>query len=893
MPPDNSQPALRHDPGSEFDVDPRGRTVRQRGQYTGHNVGGDGSGPPEPPPNVVPYPQSRSYPGATPWHQPQSQYRNQRPTQPPNDVRDVDIDYNWFTPFQPVWPFGPPFVTYPREWDYPTGINLEYISRRQQLYGQLRMMAQSNGILRTVIESRIDHMMRVPWTFSLKDKPTQASKKDPRVQELVKFFRFPDGKRPYDTWARMILDDLLVIDSPCIYRGWRQRNGKPYVLEVLDGATIKPIVDDAGRIPDYPSPAYQQIIKGLPMVNFDETELLYSPMRVRPELPIYGYSPVEQCFMEITQAIRRVLYQTNFWNEGNIPDIWATTPEDWTPTQIAQFQAFHDALYSGTVKDKSKVRFLPGGVEPTPVKGSAGELLKSEYDEWLARIICFAFGIPPTPFIRQLNRSTAKSAADASKSEGLQPYMEWWRCAVMNRIIEEDFGYDDIEFKFLPLREADSVAQATTLKTLVASGIMTVNEARYQLGLPEVPEGKVLIIETGSGGVPLSSASEPPPPPVAPMGGAFGGKPPMGGGPAGGKPAPQPQPQQTAQPQKQPTPRERAAQKFMEKLEAATEEKRLELILKGFLTQEAPHVARQVSDEVVKAEFRGHHEHGVVPLGHFHAGAMLKDGFDPDEPRDDNGRWTSGGGGGSNSGSSSGQRSLSDSYPSQLGTSIEDDESMFEGSPEAGRGNERGVDPTHAPQGAQREAALQGLQRALLADRMMSALKEHGGFTIDKGTAQDVTTGYSVSEHPELSKTFSVDKMQIQDVESWLDKVSPQIDRHFGLGEAENKPKYYVGGWVDKGTVWLDVVSVYNHNQRDQAVEAGKKANQISIADLDAISRGDFDNAFINTGGTGEAPKAEKAVKTGEPVWVLFNHKTSPKDIYRKLMAVAKHQKGK
>lgn len=469
LPSDNRQPALRHNPA--------GRPSRDSEFEQGS-------------------------PGYA-WDAQQSKYRNARPTAPPNDIRDVDIDRNWFTPFQPVWPFGPPFVNYPREWDYQVGINLEYLSKRVSLCEHLRLMSRSNGIVRSVIETRKDQFMRMPWAFQLRDKP---DKRDKRVEELKDFFRRPDGKHPYGHWVRRLLDDLLVIDAPTVYRGWRRRDGKPYVLEVLDGKLIKPLVDDAGRIPDYPDPAYQQLVRGLPMINLDETEIIYSPMRPTAELPVYGFSPLEQVMLEATQAIRRQLYQLNFWNESSIPDVWATAPESWTPQQIAQFQAMHDALYGGNLRLKSKVRFMPGGVKPTPVKGSAGELLKSEYDEWLARLICYAYSVSPQPFVREVNRATAQTAKEQAETEGLRPLMQWWKEAVMDRLILEDFGYEDIEFAWLPDEDVDPAVQAKTLSVYVRSAIMTVNEARDQIGLPEVAEGDTLILETSSGGVPLAQA---------------------------------------------------------------------------------------------------------------------------------------------------------------------------------------------------------------------------------------------------------------------------------------------------------------------------------------------------------------------------------------------------
>lgn len=99
---------------------------------------------------------SEAYPGDTGWSMPQSKYQNRPEGLTPNYISDVDIDMNWFTPFQPVYPFGPPYVTYPREWDYPVGINLEYQPRRMELFAMLREFRESSGVVSGIIERRKD-----------------------------------------------------------------------------------------------------------------------------------------------------------------------------------------------------------------------------------------------------------------------------------------------------------------------------------------------------------------------------------------------------------------------------------------------------------------------------------------------------------------------------------------------------------------------------------------------------------------------------------------------------------------------------------------------------------------------------------------------------------------
>ena len=81
-------------------------------------------------------------------------------------------------------------------------------------------------------------------------------------------------------------------------------------MQQLDGATIKRVIDDWGRTPQpyagpdgatvYP-PAYQQVLKGLPAVNYAARDIMYRPRNVRAHR-VYGYSPVQQILMTVNIA---------------------------------------------------------------------------------------------------------------------------------------------------------------------------------------------------------------------------------------------------------------------------------------------------------------------------------------------------------------------------------------------------------------------------------------------------------------------------------------------------------------------------------------------------------------------------------------------------------------
>lgn len=437
----------------------------------------------------------------------QSQYAYARPNQPTPWIDDVDMSSIWYSPMEPVWPFGPPYYTTPREWDYPVGYNLNYVQPRMELMGTLRGMRKSWGVLSTIIETRKDQLLRLPWTIQVKGKPRASSK---AVDEMRAFFRRADGKLSYSQWTRKLLDDLFVIDAPTLFMD-RTVGGKVRQAQVLDGGTIFPLIDDVGRRPDSDytlgpdgivyerrQPAFQQIIYGLPMINLSEDEIIYGMMRPRPEMPVFGYSQVEQIMVEATEAIRKTFYQLEFWRSGSMPEMIITVPDSWTPRQIASFQAHFDAVLSGQLTLKSKVRFVPGGMKPFDIKNASGESLWSQRDEMLIRLACYAFSVSPTPFVHQTNRATASQSQETAEEEGLFQLMSYWKDDIMDTIIQEKFGYDDVEFTFLPRTEPDQKKQADIHQVQLHDGLRTINEVRSELGLEPVPDGDTHLIYTGA-----------------------------------------------------------------------------------------------------------------------------------------------------------------------------------------------------------------------------------------------------------------------------------------------------------------------------------------------------------------------------------------------------------
>src|ERR1017187_5125770 len=429
----------------------------------------------------------------------------------------------WFGPMQPLRPMAPPEVA-GRRYDYPVGYNLNYSPRSNEAvsFQDLRALADNCDILRSVIETRKDQMEALDWNIRIKadadsKRKSATDDQNSRIDAITQFFQSPDKRNNWQQWLRQWLEDMFVIDAACFYKRL-DRKGDLWGLEPVDGASIKILIGDDGRIPLPPAPAYQQILHGIPAVDYaqyggDEkgvveygtNELLYLMRNPRTHKTT-GYSHVEQVLITVNIAIRRSLFQLEYYREGSQPDALLGLPKEWTADQIIGFQKHFDSQMAGNLGQRRHLKFMPGEFKYQATKEP---VLKDEYDEWLARIICFVFSIAPTPFIKQVNRATAQSSHDAALEEGLAPLQKYIRNN-LNRVIATDFESSDLEFSWVDDREQDPLVQMQVDTGYVKAGVRAINEVRESIGDDPIgnPAYDVPMPLTATGFVAIKSPEE-------------------------------------------------------------------------------------------------------------------------------------------------------------------------------------------------------------------------------------------------------------------------------------------------------------------------------------------------------------------------------------------------
>lgn len=422
------------------------------------------------------------------------------------DQGDVTRFRNVFQPnqaiFAPGYPLVPPDREAVRLWDFPVGYNTIYTPRSFEAIGfeELRALADSHDITRLAIETRKDQIEKLDWRIKSRNEKSPASQARARIDRLTEFWRRPDSENPFATWLRQALEDVLVLDAP-VFEIRRNRGGDIIGLDVVDGATIKLLFDITGRRPRPPAPAYEQIIHGRPWRLLTRDELLYVPRNPRPH-KAYGFGPVEQIVMTVNIGLRRQAMQLQHFTEGNVPPGLLNAPDAWSPEQIRQFQEWFDSILAGNTGARTRLVWGPSGAKYQAFKEAP---YKDDFDEWLARIVCYAFSLPPTAFTAQVNRATAQTAQETALEEGLAPLLGWVK-RLVDEVIQNRMGHSDLEFVWSDIRPTDPKDQATILSSYVQDGIYALNEARNVLGLDPVEGGDQPMFLTAQGPVLLRDA---------------------------------------------------------------------------------------------------------------------------------------------------------------------------------------------------------------------------------------------------------------------------------------------------------------------------------------------------------------------------------------------------
>ncbi len=313
---------------------------------------------------------------------------------------------------------GPGGAVLPRRWQYPVGYNLPTAPGATKLidFNTLENLADIDPITGSCIRVRANEIAQLDWEIVPRD-PASGDKYADRIKEVTPFFQVPDPIRglEMDTFLKMLVREVLVKDALSLYphETWGTGQGiggsNLKAIEILDGSTIKPLMDLRGARPEAPAPAYQQYLYGVPrseMVatdaidddpgltgKYSAQQLYYRVYNPRPK-SMYGFSNVEQIILNINLALKKLQFDTNYFTDGTVPAGLFHLHEDvyTTPAQVREFEEVWNQVLAGDPTWKWKIRAVPGSTAFTELRKP---VFDSALDEWRVRITCMGMDVTP------------------------------------------------------------------------------------------------------------------------------------------------------------------------------------------------------------------------------------------------------------------------------------------------------------------------------------------------------------------------------------------------------------------------------------------------------------------------------------------------------------------
>lgn len=389
----------------------------------------------------------------------------------------------------------------PIRYSFPYAVNQTLTPRGTMTpFATLRTLADVVDVIRICIETRKDQVCSLKWDLALKNaKGKPDAKLEQKLADCRAFlFGKPDKRRRWNTWLRMAIEEVLVVDALSIYRR-RTRGGQLYALEIKDGTTFKPLLDATGDTPIPPSVAFRQIINGQAIAGGDCTtdDLMYRPRTVRAHTP-YGLSPVEAVLLAVNAVLNREVFNLNYYAEGNVPEGLVETPENWSVAQIKEFQDYWDAMLAGNLSMRRRLKIVGHGMSKVHEFKEAD--FSTAFDEWLLKIICAAIAVPPQEigFTGDVNKATGQMQENVVYRRGVKPLAGFIK-DILDEVLEDDLDAPEIEAVYSGGEPEDKLATAQADQLYVSIGKVSVDELRVRDG--QEPIGLGPYIQTGMGPV--------------------------------------------------------------------------------------------------------------------------------------------------------------------------------------------------------------------------------------------------------------------------------------------------------------------------------------------------------------------------------------------------------
>ena len=238
---------------------------------------------------------------------------------------------------------------------------------------------------------------------------------------------------------------------------------------------------------------YRYKPQGVPLINFTKDEILHFKL-FHPNSDLYGMSPIQTVTDDIIIDKNSTAYTKKFFSKGGMINLYLSVK---ATLQDFEFQrAKKEVRESLTgLKNAHNIPVFDGESELKSVNTNIDSVLLKETKDSCRDEILAAFGVPPIMFGFLSGMETFNNSEIQTKT--------FWESTVIPKLNKTEsflnrnlFWKFNLEVKYdkstIKALKEDEQKQSTTVSTLKNAGIITVNEARTEMGYDPIPGGDVL-----------------------------------------------------------------------------------------------------------------------------------------------------------------------------------------------------------------------------------------------------------------------------------------------------------------------------------------------------------------------------------------------------------------
>ena len=369
--------------------------------------------------------------------------------------------------------------------------------------GQLTEIRQCarTGFGSTCIDAIVDRVASMDWDIVAID-PEKHN--DQHIKAVKDFFDNPNSnEESFVTILRAITRGTLETDDGCLEKVFDRyenqtiqvgndkltvsipaKSAKLKEIFAVDGSSFYKITDAHGYLS-----GYWQVVNFAKATYFDKRQIVYMIANPIPG-SVYGRSPFMAVVEELELLVKARRFNVALFNNLALPGLHVDYPdqkdEDFLKRvkgELAQKYAAEGGRFEPFVSS--------GGVRVDALSFNPQQLQAIELQQLIQKIVMAKLKVTPAMlgFTEDVNRATAASQRREFRDRTLFPLLRLIEYHLNTQVVSE-FGYDDVEFKFISEPDIDDeLTRAQINDHYLKTQVLTPNEVREGMGLEPVDWG--------------------------------------------------------------------------------------------------------------------------------------------------------------------------------------------------------------------------------------------------------------------------------------------------------------------------------------------------------------------------------------------------------------------